>query len=115
MCILYTCVAGAAHPAGPTIAVELLGHQQRRGLNGGAEHRCTAGGRTGTGTADGRGVHGPAFAAIGARIGGARVQHHVAVGASEPFGARARVAVRGRALARPSVQARFVGAAVVQV
>jgi len=100
--------------------MELFGHQQRRGLSNGAEHQSTAGGRTGaryTGTADGRGdcVHSPAFSAVGARLGGARIEHHVTVGAAKPFGTRARVSVRGRTFARPSVQARFVGAAIVQV
>lgn len=120
MCILYTCIAGAAHPARPTIAMELLGYQQRRGLSNGAEHLSTAGARTrggSTGTAAGCGdrVHRPAFSSVSARLGGARVQHHVTIGASKPFGTRARVSVGGSTLARPSVQARFVGAAVVQV
>lgn len=120
MCILYTCIAGAAHPARPAVAMELLGYQQRSGLSHGAEHLSTAGARTragSTGTATGCGdcIHCPAFSAVSARLGGARVQHHITICASEPFGARARVSVRGRTLARPSVQARFVGAAIVQV
>jgi len=116
---MSTCIACAAHPAGPTIAMELLGHQQRRGLSYGAEHRSTAAGRTGTRRTGTNGcgdcVYGPAFSAVGARLGGARIQHHVTIGASKPFGTRARVPVRSRALARPSVQARFVCAAIVQV
>jgi len=109
-----TRVASAASPAGSTIAVKLFGHQQRW-LSGGSENRCTADGRTGTVCTVADCVRGPALTAVGARLGGARVQHHVAVGATEAFGTRARIPVRGGALARSSIQARFVGAAVVQV
>lgn len=77
--------------------------------------RADSGPGAGTAAGDGRGVHGATFAAVCARLGGARVEHYVAVGAAEPFGARARVPVRGRALTRAAVQTRFVGAAVVQV
>lgn len=91
--------------------MELFGHLKRRRLLDGRSlqgHRCSAVKRR-------DGVHGAAFPAVGARLGGARIQHHVAIGAAESLGARARVSVRSSALARPTVQARFVRSAVVEI
>lgn len=99
-----TGIARAAGPAGPAVAVELFGHQERL-----RDDRSVGAGARAVG------VHGPAFPAVGARLGGARIQHHVAVGAAKSLGARTRVPVRRRALARPSVKARFVCSAVVKI
>lgn len=97
--------------------MKLFGHEQRW-LSGGSVNRgCTANGGTGgtvCRTADDR-VRGPALAAVGARLGGTRIQHHVAVGTAETFGTRTGVPVRSGALTRSTVQARFVCTAVIQV
>lgn len=54
-------------------------------------------------------------AVVEARGGGARVVHHLAVGAGESLRTRAHVLVGGRVLTRAAVQTRAVRAAVVEI
>lgn len=100
--LAHTRVASASRPSWPAFAMKLLGRQERRRLLDGR----------GSGT---RSVHGATFPAVGTRLGGARIQHHVAIGTAESLGTRARVSIRSRALARSTVQARFMRPAVVQI
>lgn len=100
--------------------MELLGYQKRWWLDSGSLCWRTTGGISGTSAVDTTagqvdGIHGPTCSAIETRFSRTRVQHHVTVSTTKPFGARARVLVRSRALARPSVQARFVSTTVVQI
>lgn len=118
MCVcvyLHTWIASAACPARATIAMELLGHQERWRLDGESLRTIRGGSSTSAVDTTTDGVHGSAFSAVETRLGRARIQYHVTVSAAKPFGARARVLIRSRTLARPSVQAWFVGAAVVQI
>lgn len=79
-----TCVASGARPTGPTVAMELFWHLSAD--SGRVRHADRV-----------------AFAAVQTGLGGARIQHDVAVRAAKPFGTRARVPIRRRALARSAV------------